>query len=204
MRVKRRLLCTAAVLAGFGASARGDASKKETWHKTLLDYAANYDTAQDSLKRKHERITKFCGHDMTVQFDWATFEMSEWVGHDMGAGYVSDELTAGRNCVSILDDLGSACEHDDARRTRIAKVKTITCVSIPPAKMPNDHGYSSVYKLNKNETNIDVWEVPFMMSGLPRASDWITEAFNEPAPAKEVKTHKQKAAGKTRRSHKAK
>jgi hypothetical protein len=155
----------------------GGGDKDEHWHKALLDYAANYDDSQDPIKHRHERIAKFCGHDIKVEFDWKSFKKSEWVGHDMGAGYVSDELTAGRNCVAILQDLASTCENDEARRPKIAKLKTITCVSIPPAKMPNDHGYSSVYKLTKNKTNIDIWEVPFVMSGLPRASDWIGQTF---------------------------
>ena len=204
MRMRKSLLSILAMTAGLhaGVASAGD-PKEDAWHKTLLDYAANYDTSQESLKRKHERITNFCGHDITVQFDWPTFKMEEWIGHDMGAGYVSDELTAGRNCVSIVEDLGFACEHDEARRPRIAKVKSLTCVSIPPAKMPNDHGYSSVYKLNKDGTNIDVWEVPFMMSGLPRADDWIRATFNEPTPAKPAPTPEQKS-GKTRRSHKTK
>ncbi len=157
--------------------ASGGGDKDEAWHKALLDYAANHDDSQDSLKAKHERIAKFCGHDITVKFDWKTFTRSEWVGHDMGAGYVSDELTAGRNCVFILEDLASACENDEVRRAKISKVKTITCVSIPPKKMPQDHGYSNVFKLTKHGSNIDIWEVPFVMSGLPRASDWITKTF---------------------------
>ena len=165
----------AVALAARIASAGGD--KDEDWHKALLDYAAHNDDAQDSLKGRHERIAKFCGHDITIRFDWKTFKKSEWVGHDMGGGYVSDELTAGRNCVSILQDLASACENDAGRRPKLSKVKTITCISIPPKKMPQDHGYSSVYKLTKKGSNIDVWEVPFIMSGLPRASDWIAQTF---------------------------
>jgi hypothetical protein len=162
-------------LASRTASSGGD--KDDAWHKALLDYAGSHDDAQDSQKQLHERITKSCGHDIKVGFDWKTFKKSEWVGHDMGAGYVSNELTAGRNCVSILSDLAQACENDSGRRPKLAKLKTITCVSIPPAKMPNDHGYSSVFKLTKHKTNIDVWEVPFVMSGLPRASDWIDQTF---------------------------
>jgi hypothetical protein len=119
--------------------------------------------------------------------------MAEWIGHDMGAGYVSDDLTAGRNCISILNDLGSACEHDDVRRPKIAQVKTLTCVSIAPAKMPNDHGYSSVWKLSKDGANIDVWEVPFMMSGLPRADDWITATFTAQEKSADDKTKKRKS-----------
>jgi hypothetical protein len=175
--VSTLLVILLAFALGPRVAGAGHGDKEDPWHKVLLDYAANHDDSQDPIKQRHQRIAKFCGHDIKVVFDWKTFKKSEWVGRDMGAGYVSDELTAGRNCISILQDLASACENDEARRPKLAKLQTITCVSIPPAKMPNDHGYSSVYKLTKSKTNIEIWEVPFIMSGLPRASDWISQTF---------------------------
>jgi hypothetical protein len=154
----------------------GDA-KEAQWHKAVEDYAASYDTDQDSNKRKHERFTKFCGHDVKVVFDWPTFKMSEWIGTDMGAGYKSDELTAGRQCVAILGPLAETCEYREGKRKSLAKLKTITCLSKPLASMPNNHGYENVWKLTKGGSNIETWIVPVTMSGLPRPDDWINEHF---------------------------
>jgi hypothetical protein len=153
-------------------TATGGGSRDDRWHRTLDDFVANDASDQEPVKARHERIAKFCGHDIKFVFDWSTFKSSEWIGKDMGAGYTADELTAGKNCVStLLPELARVCENDEGRRSTLAKLKTVTCISKPDVEMYANHGYNHEYKVTDGGTNINTWICPRLMDDVDHPVD---------------------------------
>ena len=175
MTTHRTTLLAAALCLGMLPRVAAADPKEDHWHKVAEDFVANFSSDQDPVKARHDRIAKFCGHDIKFVFDWKTFKIADWVGKNMGGGYVADETTAAKNCVAdLLDELARACENDPARRAKIARVKTVTCFW---KELPYNHGYSHAWKLSKGGTNIDNPIVPALMDAIPDADTFIKQSF---------------------------
>jgi hypothetical protein len=176
------MLSHPATNASPGSTAAGAAppvaftSKDDHWHRVADDFVANDASDQEPVKARHERIAKFCGHDIKFVFDWSTFKSNEWIGTNMGAGYTSDELTAAKNCSGeLLPELARACESDGGHRAGLAKVQTVTCISKPEAELYANHGYNHTYKVSPGGTNIESWICPRLMDGVDQPVDKFIE-----------------------------
>lgn len=108
--------------------AGGAPQDEKAWHKQLDGYVngTGDDANGNNLREQHEKLTKQCGHDITVSFEWSTFDMKLWT-----SGYLTPAVCAGND---QLSDLASACAAGSAKAK---KIKTLTCHYKPCAKLPD-------------------------------------------------------------------